>query len=208
VTEPSGIVYVVDDDEAVRGALQNLIASTGIRVEVFPDAHTFLDACRDETPCCLVLDVGLPDLNGLELQSQLSKSGGTVPIVFLTGKGDIAMSVRAMKGGAITFLTKPVKPGELLTAIRDGIARDRADRADALQRSSLKRRYESLTPRQKDVLTGVVSGLLNKQIAARFGTQEATVKEQRAQVMQKMGAGSLAELVKIAGRLGIAADHP
>jgi FixJ family two-component response regulator len=201
------IVFVVDDDRSVRDSLRRLITSVGMAVEVFPTAQAFLSTPRGDAPGCLVLDVRLPGLSGLELQGELAHTNATLPIVFLTGHGDIPMSVRAMKAGAIEFLTKPFREQDLLDAIRNAIDRDRAVRTERQELAELRRRYDSLTPRERDVMAGVAAGLLNKQIAAEFGTTEATVKEQRGQVMLKMQAGSLTELVRSAGRLGIAAPH-
>jgi FixJ family two-component response regulator len=198
------IVFVVDDDRYVRDSLRRLITSVGMAVEVFPTAQAFLEAPRGDAPACLVLDVRLPGLSGLDLQRELANSSATLPIIFLTGHGDIPMSVQAMKAGAIEFLTKPFRGQELLDAIRHAIDRDRAARTERHELAELRSRYDTLTPRERDVMAGVVAGLLNKQIAAQFGTTEATVKEQRGQVMLKMRAGSVAELVRSAGRIGIA----
>ena len=204
MTPEAPIVFVVDDDRSVRDALRRLITSVGMAVEVFSTAQAFLSAPRPNAPACLVLDVRLPGLSGLDLQEELANTNATLPIIFLTGHGDIPMSVRAMKAGAIEFLTKPFRGQDLLDAIRHAIDRDRAARTERQELADLRRRYDTLSPREREVMARVVNGLLNKQIAAAFGTTEATVKEQRGQVMQKMQAGSLAELIRNAGRLGIA----
>ena len=197
------IVFVVDDDRSVRDSLRRLFTSIGMTVEVFPTAQAFLSAPRGDAPSCLVLDVRLPGQSGLDLQRELADTNATLPIIFLTGHGDIPMSVRAMKAGAIEFLTKPFREQDLLDALRRAIDRDRAARAERHEVAELRRRYDTLTPRERDVMAGVIAGLLSKQIAGEFGTTEATVKEQRGQVMLKMQAGSVAELVRSAGRLGI-----
>ena len=201
--EPKAIVFVVDDDKSVREGLGSLIRSAGFKVETFASAQEFLASSRAEAPSCLVLDVRLPGLSGLDLQRELAATDAELPIIFLTGHGDIPMSVRAMKAGAVEFLTKPFREQELLDAIRGGIERDRTMRAERQARSELGRRYASLTPRERDVMAGIVAGLLNKQIAGELGTSEATVKEQRGHVMVKMQAGSVAELVRFASTLGI-----
>ena len=197
------LVFVVDDDASIRDSLRRLITSVGFKVEVFPSARTFLGARRPEVAGCLVLDVRLPGLSGLDLQRELAATNAELPIIFLTGHGDIPMSVRAMKAGAVEFLTKPFREQELLDAIRSAIERDRTMRAERQERSELGRRYASLTPRERDVMAGIIAGLLDKQIAGELGTSEPTVKEQRGHVMAKMQAGSVAELVRIASRLGI-----
>ena len=197
------VVFVVDDDASVRDSLRRLITSVGFKVEVFPSARVFLGARRPDVPGSLVLDVRLPGLSGLDLQRELAETDAELPIIFLTGHGDIPMSVRAMKAGAVEFLTKPFREQELLDAIRSAIERDRAIRAERQERTELRRRYASLTPRERDVLARIVAGLLNKQIAGELGTSEATVKEHRGHVMAKMQAGSVAELVRFASRVGI-----
>jgi len=194
-------VFVVDDDEAVRNSLRRLLESVGLTVEVFPSAQAFLDRVRSDAPGCLVLDVQLPGLSGLDLQTELAGTKMPLPIVFLTGHGDIPMSVKAMKAGAVEFLTKPFRQEDLVKAIRSALESDRAARRERSELAELARRYEILTPRERDVMTRIVAGMMNKQIAAEFGTSESTVKEQRAQVMLKMQAISLPDLVRIAERL-------
>jgi len=196
-------VFVVDDDTRVREGLGRLISSVGLQVEMFPSAQAFLRARRPDAAGCLVLDVRLPGLSGLDLQRELAETDTPLPIIFLTGHGDIPMSVRAMKAGAVEFLTKPFREQELLDAIREAIARDARARGERQELSELRSRFASLTPRERDVLKGIVAGLLNKQIAGELGTSEVTVKEQRGHVMQKMKAGSVAELVRFASRLGM-----
>jgi FixJ family two-component response regulator len=198
----AGVVFVVDDDAAIGDSLRRLITSVGSTVEVFPSARAFLEARRPDAPGCLVLDVRLPGLSGLDLQRELAVTDAELPIVFLTGHGDIPMSVHAVKAGAVEFRTKPFRAQELLDAIRSAIERDRTMRAERQERTELRRRYASLTPRERDVLERIVAGLLNKQIAGELGTSEATVKEQRGHVMAKMHAGSVADLVRLTSRLG------
>lgn len=195
------IVYVVDDDAAVRDAIRKLISSVGLRVEVFGSAGEFLAQAPQNSPGCLILDVRLPDLSGLEFQRALSDRGIHIPIVFITGHGDVPMSVRAMKAGAVEFLTKPFRGQELLDAVQEAIVRDRAGIRDRAQLAEIRSRYDSLTAREREVLHLVVSGLLNKQVAAELGASELTIKTHRARVMQKMGAESLADLVRMSEKL-------
>ena len=201
MNESDPIVFVVDDDTSVREAVQRLIASVGLRVETFGTTREFLAAKRPDAPACLVLDVRLPDASGLELQRDLTAADIHIPIIFITGHADVPMSVRAMKAGAVEFLTKPFRGQELLDAIQEAIAKDRVAWNERAQMSELRARYDSLTPREKEVLMLVASGLLNKQIGAELGTSELTIKTHRGRVMQKMGADSLADLVKMAERI-------
>ena len=201
--DADALIFVVDDDAPMRESLQNLLRSVGLRVEAFASAQEFLRSTRPDVPGCLVLDVRLPGLSGLDLQQRLAAGDMDIPIIFITGHGDIPMTVQAMKAGAVEFLTKPFRDQELLDAIHQALARDRHAREQRAQSEALRRRYRTLTPRERDVLALVVTGLLNKQIAGELGTSEATVKVHRQHVMAKMGAGSLAELVRMAARLGI-----
>src|SRR2546422_5842504 len=185
MTEQDPVVYVVDDDPSVRKALDSLIRSVRLGVQTFGSAQDFLRSNLPDAPGCLVLDVRLPGLSGLDLQRELADTDTALPIIFLTGHGDIPMSVRAMKAGAVEFLTKPFREQDLLDAIRHAIERDRALRTERQELSELRGRYASLTRRERDVLARIVAGLLNKQIAGERGTTEATVKEQRPEVMAK-----------------------
>jgi FixJ family two-component response regulator len=201
VSDP-GLVFVVDDDASVREAITSLLTSVGLAVEVFPSARAFLDHPRPDMPSCAVLDVRLPGLSGLDLHRELGHTGAPLPVIFVTGHGDVPMSVQAMKAGAVEFLTKPFRDQELLDAVHEALQRDRTARRERADLERLRQREQSLTPREREVMHLVVTGLLNKQIAADLGTSEITVKVHRAQVMQKMSAASLAELVRFATRLG------
>ena len=203
MTEAEPIVFVVDDDPSVRTSTERLVRSAGFKVKTFASAAEFLAGPRPEGPACLVLDVRLPGRSGLDLQRELAESGMQIPIIFMTGHGDIPMSVRAMKAGAVEFLTKPYRKNALLEAIRASIERDRASRKERLEAGALRSRYEQLTPREREVMALVVTGLLNKQIAGELATSERTIKFHRAHIMEKMEAESLAELVRMAGQLGI-----
>ena len=196
------VVFVVDDDEEIRAAMRSLLASVGLRVETFATAQDFLGSRRPDAPACLVLDVRLPGLSGLDLQQELIQAGIPIPIVFISGHGDIPTSVQAIKAGAVEFLTKPVRDHQLLDAIRRAIVADQRERPRRAELAELRRRYGSLTPREREVMTMVVAGLLNKQAAARIGTSEITVKIHRAHIMRKMCADSVADLVRMTERLG------
>ena len=201
--EPNPIIAIVDDDPSVREGLQSLLRSAGWRIETFASAQEFLRRTRAETPSCLILDLQLPDLSGLDLQKRMAEVDWGIPIVFLTGHGNIPASVRAMKAGAVEFLTKPVEEQDLLRAIQEAIERDRHARQHKAGMLELQQRYESLTLREREVMQQVISGLLNKQVAAELNITEFTVKIHRAHVMQKMRADSLAHLVRMAETLGI-----
>jgi FixJ family two-component response regulator len=197
------IVFVVDDDPLVRGALSSLFRSVGLRVEAFASATELLQSPLPGAPSCLVVDIRLPRLSGLDLQAELRSSGVMIPIVFITGHGDIPMSVKAMRAGAINFLTKPFRDQEMLDAVREALERDRRRLSEVKSNSDEQARFASLTPRQREIMALVTNGLMNKQIAAKIGIAEMTVKIHRGHVMRKMQTRSLAELVLIAQRLGI-----
>ena len=199
-------VYLVDDDPGVRRAAKKLIESVGLRVQTFASAQEFLHAPRSDVPGCLVLDVRLPGLSGLELQRELRKTNNPVPIIFISGHGDIPMTVQAMKAGAVEFLTKPFRDQELLDAIAQAIERARVLRKERQELDELRGRYESLTPREREVMALLVKGLLNKQVGAELGMSETTVKFHRANLIEKMRAGSLPDLVRISETLRHAAD--
>jgi FixJ family two-component response regulator len=205
--EPKPTVFVIDDDAAIRDALQSLISSMKLHVELFGSAAEFLQRERPDVPSCLVLDVRLPGISGLDFQRKLTEANHSIPVIFITGHGDIPMSVRAMKAGAVEFLTKPFSDQDLLDAIHVALERDRARRQQESEMIILRERFESLTPREQEVLPLVVSGRLNKQIAAELGTSEITVKVHRASMMRKMQADSLPDLVKMAVRLGLLTNH-
>jgi len=200
-TQAEAMVFVIDDDESIREALHSLIRSVGLRVETYPSAHEFLQSDRPDVPACLILDVRMPGLSGLDLQRDLTEANIHIPIIFITGHGDIPMSVRAMKAGAVEFLTKPFRDQDLLDAIQQALDRDRHARSQQADSADLRNRFHLLTPRETEVFELVVKGLLNKQIALQLGTSEITIKLHRRQVMEKMQADSLADLVRMSEKL-------
>jgi len=206
MTEP--VVFVVDDDLSARRGIQRLLAATGHRVEAFASPGDFFDHEPHEGPCCLVLDLQMPEMTGLELQERLHQRGHDLPIVFVTGHGDVPSSVQAMKGGAIDFLLKPFEAEELVRAVEAALARGRAEAAEREDLAALTERWSALTQREREVASLVVAGLLNKQVAGRLGISEKTVKVHRARVMEKTGATSFAELVRLAQRLGVVREPP
>jgi FixJ family two-component response regulator len=199
----ASMVFVIDDDASVRAALSSLIRSVGIRVEVFASASDFLATKRPDGPACLILDVRLPGVSGLEFQAELAKTNSVIPIIFITGHGDIPMSVKAMKGGAVEFLTKPFRDQDLLDAVQVALERAKSRQESDKAVSELRAKFETLTHREKEVMERVTGGLLNKQAAAELGVTEITVKLHRGNVMRKMGAKSLADLVRMADTLAI-----
>jgi RNA polymerase sigma factor (sigma-70 family) len=208
MTEPAPIVFVVDDDPSVRRAIKRLVESVGLRVELFGSASEFMSSTRPDVVSCLITDIRLPGISGLTFQRELANAKNEIPMIFITAHGDIPMTVRAMKAGAVEFLTKPFDDQDLLDAIQVALKRDRERRQRQAEAEILRERFELLTPREREVLPLVVSGLLNKQVAAELGTTEATVKVHRSQLMKKMGADSLPELVRMAEKIGIQRTKP
>ena len=202
--EPDKLVYVVDDDAPLRDSLADLLCSIGLRVETFASAQEFLQSKRPDVPSCLVLDVRLKGLSGLDLQKRLVEGDVDIPIIFISGHGDIPMAVQAMKAGALEFLRKPFRDQDLLDAVQQALERDRKGREQRAEIAELRKRFDSLTPREREVMALVAAGLLNKQVAGELGTSEGSVKVHRQHVMEKIGADSLAELVRVADKLGIA----
>jgi RNA polymerase sigma factor (sigma-70 family) len=208
MSEPESIVFVVDDDPSVRSAIKRLIGSMGLQVELFGSAQEFLASKLPNVPSCLVLDVRLPGISGLNLQRQLAKANIQIPIIFITAHGDITMTVRAMKAGAVEFLAKPFRDQDLLDAIQLALERDRNRRQQEAELAVLRDRFDSLSPREREVVALVVSGMLNKQIAAQIGAAENTVKVHRSRAMEKMNATSLADLIKMIQRLQVPPIEP
>jgi FixJ family two-component response regulator len=202
-SETQPVVFVVDDDPSVREALSSLFRSVGLRVQLFTSAAEFLNMEPSTAPSCLVLDVRLPGVSGLDFQTELAKANMHIPIIFITGHGDIPMTVKAMKAGAVEFLTKPFRDQDMLDAVQLAFAKDRARRESEKSTSDVRANFEALTSREQEVMALVTAGLMNKQIAAEIGVSEITVKFHRGNVMRKMGARSLADLVKMAGILGM-----
>jgi FixJ family two-component response regulator len=202
MADPEPVVFVVDDDAAARSAIRSMLQSVGLRVEMFGSAAEFLEQAETDAPCCLVLDVRLPGMSGLEFQRELAKRNIPIPIIFITGHGDIPMSVEAMKAGAQEFLTKPFRGQVLLDAIHRALEHGRTVRQEHARLVELRRRLKTLTAREREVMQQVIAGLLNKQIAAQLGASERTIKIHRANVMRKMGADSLPDLVRMAEKLG------
>jgi FixJ family two-component response regulator len=201
--EPQAVVIIIDDDGDVRDAVSNLLRSVGLQTKVFASVADFLQWNGPDVPSCLVLDVRLPGLSGLDFQSEMSKSNIQTPVVFMTGHGDIPMTVRAMKGGAVDFLAKPFRDQDMIDAVQAGLDRDRRRRKNISDTSRLKSAYDELTPREQEIMAVVAEGLMNKQIAGKIGVSEVTVKFHRGNVMRKMGAKSVAELVRMADALGL-----
>lgn len=203
MSDAQPVVFVVDDDLSVREGLSSLLRSIGLRVELFASAAEFLHASLPAAPSCLVLDVRLPGLSGLDFQAELAKSNIRIPIVFMTGHGDIPMTVKAMKAGAVEFLTKPFRDQDMLDAVQLALARDRAQRESESMASDVRSRFDRLTQREREVMALVTAGLMNKQVAAEFGVSEITIKFHRGNVMRKMDARTLADLVRMADLLGM-----
>jgi len=208
MTDAGPKIVIVDDDASIRDSVRRLVSSLGYVAQVYGSAELFLQSLRSDIQGCIVLDIELPDLNGLELQARLTERGLDLPIIFLTGRADIPMSVRAMKAGAIEFLTKPFRSDQLVEAISTALSRDATAHIDRVEVAALRRRYEALTARERQVMARVIEGQLNKQIGADFGTSEATVKKQRGQVMAKMCAESVPDLVRIGARLALETAIP